>query len=206
MNTQCHSESRRGLCALAFAVLFAAGVMPKAALAQSCYNDDNPNLVKNGDFESGSGTDVKKWTVEWDSSVDQYVFLDRSNPHSGGQDLALGTIDAANDIVQKIKGTTVGQVYTICLWLASSPNPTGGVTSFSVLWNNVSELDLTNSAQFGYQYYAFNVTASGADFLRIRERNKQGFYYLDDVAVQLCSGCGLAPDSSAQKTSKPKPE
>jgi hypothetical protein len=53
---------------------------------------------------------------------------------------------------------------------------------------------LTNSAEFGYQYLAINVLAQGndLDFFRIRERNKQGFYYLDDVSIQLCNGCTLA--------------
>jgi hypothetical protein len=37
------------------------------------------------------------------------------------------------------------------------------------------------------------------DYLRIRERNKQGFYYLDDVAVQECTGCGLGAEAKPQK-------
>jgi hypothetical protein len=37
------------------------------------------------------------------------------------------------------------------------------------------------------------------DYLQFRERNKQGFYYLDDVAVQECSGCGLYPGKKSAK-------
>src|SRR5204863_7571491 len=115
--------------------------------------------------------------------------------------LALGSTNAANDVVQKIKGTAAGKVYTICFWLYSSPNPTAGVTSLEVLWNNVTELALTNSAEFSYQYLALNVLAQGndTDFLRIRERNREGFYFLDDVAVQECTGCGLGAEASPLK-------
>jgi len=69
----------------------------------------------------------------------------------------------------------------------------------------VSELSLTNSGPFSYQYFSVNVLAQGndTDFLRFRERNKQGFYYLDDVAVPECTGCGLGagelPDRGKQK-------
>lgn len=52
-------------------------------------------------------------------------------------------------------------------------------------------LELTNSAQFNYTYFSLNVTGTNNDYLRFRERNGQGFYNLDDVAVQLCPGCGL---------------
>ena len=65
-------------------------------------------------------------------------------------------------------------------------------------------LELTNSGQFGYQYFALNVIAQGddLDYLRFRERNKEGFYYLDDVSVQLCTGCGLAPDGGRANPKK----
>ena len=183
----------RGALVVTAAIGLTCVLGPCAALAQSCLNNDNPNLVRNGGFESGSGFDIPDWTVEWKHKVDKFVYLDQGNPHSGGQDLKMGSIPAPNDIVQRVGGTTNGQVYTICFWLFSSPNPTAGVTTFEVAWNNVSELALTNSAPFGYQYFAINVIAQGGnlDFLRFRERNKQGFYYLDDVAVQECSGCSL---------------
>lgn len=159
----------------------------------SCENNNNTQLVANGGFESGSGTDIPSWKVEWPPSADPYVYLDTSNPHSGKKDLTIGSTKAPNDIRQKISGTTTGKIYTICFWLYSSPNPTAGVTTFEVLWNNVTELALTNSAEFGYQYFALNVLAQGndKDFLRFRERNYQGFYYLDDVSVQECTNCGL---------------
>jgi hypothetical protein len=171
--------------------------------APSCLADSNPNLVRNGGFESGSGTHVTDWKVEWSSSADPFVYIERGHAHNGAQDLALGTTKASNDIVQKVRGTSRDNIYTICFWLYSSPNVTGGVTTFDVLWNNVTELNLTNSAQFGYQYFAINVLAQGddSDYLRFRERNNQGFYYMDDVSVQLCSGCTLAPDADRRAKS-----
>lgn len=188
--------SMSGAAAIAGAFALACVLAPGTAHAQSCLNNTNSNFVKDGGFESGSGTNIPDWTVEWKPSADHYVYVDNSNPHSGSKELALGSINAPNDIVQRIKGTTTGQVYTICFWLSSSPNPTAGVTTFELLWNNVTELALTNSAPFGYQYLAVNVLAQGnnSDFLRFRERNKQGFYYLDDVAVQECTGCGLGAE------------
>ncbi len=179
----------------------AVATIPGASLAQTCLNNSNKNLVKNGGFELGSGTNVTDWNVEWPPSVDSYVYEDTSNPHSGSQDLAMGTIQASNDIVQEIKGTSRGRVYTVCFWLYSSPNQTAGVTTFEVLWNNVPAMSMFNNAPFGYQYFAVNVIAqgNGLDYLRFRERNDQGFFFLDDVAVQECTGCGLN-EASKSKT------
>jgi hypothetical protein len=58
-------------------ILAAAGIVSASilvsggALAQSCLNNTNPNLVKNGGFELGSGTKIPDWTVEWNSKVDK---------------------------------------------------------------------------------------------------------------------------------------
>ena len=190
----------KSLTALAAGVVAACVLLPGTTLA-NCQNNNNANLASNGGFESGSGTNITSWKVEWPPRVDPFVYIDTSHPHSGAQDLALGSTSAANDIAQTIKSTTPGKIYTICFWLYSSPNATAGVTTLEVWWNNVDELGLTNSAQFGYQYFAVNVLAQGNDHLRFRERNKQGFYYLDDVAVQECTGCGLAAEgrSGTQK-------
>jgi hypothetical protein len=187
-----HVWKSRKTLTLASAAALACVLLPQTASA-GCFNNSNPDLVQNGGFESGSGFKIPNWIVEIGKDEDPYVHINKSNPAEGNQDLALGTIEGANEIVQHIKGTTVGQVYTVCLKLASSPNPTGGVTTFIAQWNNVNEMELTNSAEYDYQYYAFNVTASGTDYLRFLERNKQGFYYIDSVSVQLCSGCGLGP-------------
>src|ERR1051326_3103178 len=105
------------------AFMAAACVLAPTATFAGCRNNNNANLVSNGGFESGSGTDIPYWTVEWKATVDKYVYLDTTTPHSGAQDLALGSINAPNDIVQRIRGTSTGKVYTICLWLYSSPNP-----------------------------------------------------------------------------------
>lgn len=188
----------RILFGLTAGIVLAVGAAP-AAFAQSCYNNSNPNLVQNGGFEEGSvGSTIPHWKVRWQGTlssgkaVDPYVTVDNDNPHNGQQELKLGTTDGANDLHQGISGTTAGDVYTVCLWLASSPDPLVGKTSFEILWNDVSELELIQSAESPYQYYAVNVTGTTHDTLRIRERNDKGYYYLDDVAIQLCSGC-VAP-------------
>jgi hypothetical protein len=189
----------RVLFALMGAIVLTCAASPEA-FAQSCYNNDNPNLVQNGGFEEGSvGSAIPHWKVRWQGTlsngkpVDPYVTVDNDNPHNGKQELKLGTTEGANDIHQGISGTTAGQVYTICFWLASSPDPLVGKTSFEILWNDVAELGLIQSAESPYQYYAANVTGTTHDTLRIRERNDKGYYYLDDVAIQLCSGCVAAP-------------
>jgi hypothetical protein len=169
------------------------------ALAQSCYNNMNPNLVLNGDFESGSvGSTIPHWRVRWTGTlangdpVDPFVTVDNDNPHKGKKELKLGTTLGANDISQKITGTVAGDIYTVCFWLASAPDQLVGKTSVDVLWNDVSELELTQSAESPYQYYAFDVTGTTNDHLRFRERNDYGYYYLDDVAISLCTGCTSA--------------
>jgi hypothetical protein len=201
MTTQHFRQSLRNGLAIVAAIGLTCVLGSGAALAQSCQGNGNTNLVKNGDFESGTGFKVTDWIVQWKPSVDPYVYIDTVHPHGGVQDLALGTTPAPNDIIQRIKGTKTAQVYTICFWLYSEPDPTGGVTTFEVAWNNVTQLELINSAPFGYQYFALNVIGQGGnqDFLQFRERNKQGFYYLDDVAVQECTGCGLDPRAKSAK-------
>lgn len=201
MNTQHFLSALRSAPALAAAAGLTWVLASGAALAQSCQNNSNTDLVRNGGFESGSGYKISDWTVGWKAKVDPYVYIDTVHPHDGSKDLAIGSTPAPNDVIQLIRGTKTGKVYTICFWLSSEPDTTGGVTTFEVSWNNVTELALINSAPFGYQYYAINVIAQGdnADYLQFRERNKQGFYYLDDVAVQECTGCGLDPGAKSVK-------
>ena len=189
---------KSGFCC-AFAVM--AGILllcaaSSAADAQSCYQNNNTNFVKNGGFEDGGvGTTIPHWNERWTGTlsngdlVDPFVSVENDNPHSGKQELDLGTTLGANDIAQPIKNTVAGDVYTVCFWLYSAPNITIGKTSFDVLWNDVSQLKLVQSATSPYQYYTFTVVGTGDDHLRFRERNDNGFYYLDDVAVQLCTGC-----------------
>jgi hypothetical protein len=202
MTRQHSPRSLRGASAIAAAIGLTCVLGSGSALGQSCQNNTNPDLVRNGGFESGSGFKVSDWSVGWKAKVDPYVYIDTQHPHSGKQDLAIGSTPAPNDVIQLIRGAKTGKVYTICFWLASEPDTTGGVTTFEVGWNNVAELRLLNSAPFVYQYYAINVIAQGdnLDYLQFRERNKQGFYYLDDVSVQECSGCGLDPGAKSIKT------
>jgi len=136
-----------------------------------------------------------RWTgtLSTGDPVDPYVKVRNGNPHSGAKELDIGTTNGANDITQPIKTTTVGDVYTVCFWLASAPDQLIGKTSFAVLWNDVSELELTQSGPSTYQYYTFTVVGTANDHLRFRERNDDGYYYLDDVAIQLCSGCTTGP-------------
>jgi hypothetical protein len=199
MNNCFFKGAGRGSIALAGGIVLACAASP-AAFAQSCYNNSNPNLVQNGDFESGSvGSTIPHWNVSWHGNssdgkpVDPYVNVGNDNPHDGNQELDLGTTLGANDITQPIKSTIAGDIYTVCFWLASAPNQIVGKTSFDVLWNDVSELELTQSAESPYQYYAFIVTGTPNDHLRFRERNDKGYYYLDDVAIQLCTGCAASP-------------
>lgn len=200
MSANFFKDARCRELALAWGFVLTCSVPPEA-LAQSCYNNTNANLVQNGDFETGGvGSVIPKWKVRWTgtlsdgTAVDPYVTVGNDNPHNGAQELDLGTSFGANDIFQEVRGTTAGALYTVCFWLASAPDPAVGKTSLEVLWNDVNELELTQSGPSVYQYYTFVVSAIGLhhDHLRFRERNDQGYYYLDDVAVQLCTGCTLA--------------
>src|ERR1700731_537911 len=135
MNDKLFNGARCGVFALAGGIVLACTASPEA-FAQSCYNNSNPNLVKNGGFEQGSvGSNIPKWKLRWQGTlsngnpVDPYVTVGNSNPHSGTQELNLGTTTGANDIFQGIKGTTVGDVYTVCFWLASAPDQSIGKTS-----------------------------------------------------------------------------
>ena len=201
MSINFFKDARCRVVALAWGFVLTCTVPPEA-VAQSCYNNTNANLVQNGDFEKGSvGSVIPNWKVRWTgtlldgTAVDPNVNVGNGNPHNGAQELDLGTTGGANDIFQQVSGTSAGALYVVCFWLASVPDPLIGKTSLEVLWNDQNELELVQSGPSAYQYYTFVVSATGArhDYLRFRERNDYGYYYIDDVAVQLCSGCTSAP-------------
>src|ERR1700731_321589 len=108
MNDKLFNGARCGVIALAGGIVLACTASPEA-FAQSCYNNSNPNLVKNGGFELGGRSNIPKWNVRWQGTlssgdaVDPYVTDRHDNPHSGARELDIGTTLGANDISQPIK-------------------------------------------------------------------------------------------------------
>ena len=170
--------------------------------AQTCNGLSSPNLVVNGNFESGSLYSITGWSVAWDSSADRFMYLYTSNQHSGNQALWMGAVPGSNRIYQQIPNLVPGAVYTVCFWLANDVKCCA--SSFQATWNDNNILDMTNNAGFGYQYFTFQVVAvgKGRDVLSFQARQVPSYYYLDDVALQVCPSCTLT-FSSQEKTSSP---
>src|SRR5438067_2530555 len=80
MGTNVFNRAGRGVFAVAGGIMLACAASPEA-IAQSCYNNSNPNLVQNGDFEAGSvGSAIPHWRVRWSATADPYVNVGNDNP------------------------------------------------------------------------------------------------------------------------------
>ena len=193
------------LAMAAIAILIACALMPVAASAQTCNGLTTPQQVVNGGFQSGSGFIIPlPWMVAWDSTADPYMLISTGG-HLSSQALWMGAIPGSNRISQSLPRLTAGSVYTLCFWLSNDNNCCA--SSFEATWNDNNVLEMVNNAGFGYQYYSFQVVAvgGGRDVLSFQARQVPAYYYLDDVSVQLCTGCffPFSPQEQQGKKSGP---
>jgi hypothetical protein len=186
------------------AVIMACVIVPATVSAQTCTGGSGASKVLNGGFQIGSGTTTTDWTVAWPASVDPYVSIGGNGQGGSSQSLALGSTPGENRISQTIPGLTAGQTYVLCFWLSNGGSP--GPNSFEATWNDNNSFQIINTDSFGYTYYSFVVEAVGGghDVLSFEERNSPSYFYLDNVALQLCSGCSLS--FSMDGPTKPLPE
>jgi hypothetical protein len=192
-----HHSMKSGFAALS--VLVACALLPSVASA-TCTGNTNPNLVKNTSFENhgSSGTTIDDWQVAF--TTDEDVSVIATHAKTGTHSLSMGTFTGENRVSQTIEPAVAGSVYTVCFWLADAT--AAGTNRFRAQWNNQDMVTLTNAqgpATPTFVYYSFDITAVGNDVLSFEERNPPGFWYLDDVSVQLCNSCTISPTAPNAK-------
>jgi len=156
-------------------LLIIAGLFGLALLT----NLISPNMIVNGDFETG---DFSSWTLIGNP---QNNGVDTGFPHSGLYNAVFGEKDALGSLSQTIH-TQVGAAYVLSFWFApDSPNPEVNMPHrFSVSIDNHVLLDLTNPQGGDYHHYSYRFTAaSKTTKLTFQFRDKTFFMKLDDVSV-----------------------
>jgi uncharacterized repeat protein (TIGR03803 family) len=138
-----------------------------------------PDLVLNGDFETGNFTN---WTLSGDTS---WTFVDNGSqsgiaPDSGYYEAALGS-GSLGYLSQKLS-TIPGKSYFLSFWL---DNPFGDPGEFVVSWNGKMLLDEVNPVANDWTNIQFVVSATGTNTVLQFGFEDDGYYYfgLDDVSV-----------------------
>ena len=175
------------------AVIMAFAIMPAMMSAQSCTGGIGANKVLNGGFQAGGlGTAIPNWSVAWPSSVDSYLQVTSGGQGGSSQALLMGSVPGENRISQTISGLTAGSKYVLCFWLKGGAS--NSPSSFEATWNDKNVFQIINTTSSpGYTYYSFQVEAVGGgyDLLSFEERNSPSYFYLDNIAVQVCSTCSI---------------
>jgi hypothetical protein len=170
------------------------------AASAMCTGNSNPDLVQNGGFESGTGATIPNWTVFY--TTDPHFSISNEAHKGGAQSLDMGSVGGENRISQSI-ATTAGSIYTVCFYLA--PGGGEGDADFRAQWNNQDMVALKNigngtgAGELKFTYYQFSIVATGNDVLSFEARNDPSAYFLDNVAVQLCSSCSISNVASQEK-------
>ena len=148
------------------------------------------NLVVNGDFET---TDFTGWTQtgNTDSSVvfvgclgsGSYLSGNSLFAHSGSCAANFGPPEDDPGGTSQELTTVAGQSYTVSFWLANNGGFQVIPNDFSALWNGDSRVSFTDSDNFDWTQYSFDVVGTGADDLSFSFRQDPGFIGLDDVSV-----------------------
>ncbi len=174
--------------------LDAAGNTSGVSTALNVTVNAPPNLVVNGNFETG---DFTGWTLggnygmSWagaQTSVD-------SQAESGQYAAAIGAMGSDATLSQTLQ-TVAGKQYTLSFWLA---NNGAGTNDFTVKWNGATVMALANAPAQGYTQYTFTVTATGAtSTLEFDGRQDPSSWRLDNISV---TGIGTQASSVPTITS-----
>lgn len=145
----------------------------------------DPSLVQNGGFETG---DFTGWTLVGDGIIGNMIYNVVAalgefpdTVHSGfwGAFLGQGGYTATLD---QTMVTQSGTWYQLSFWFA---NPSAGSNQlFSVAWNGISLLAMTNPPVFEWTHFTQAVYASGTNgTLHFAVENDSNYFGLDDVSV-----------------------
>jgi MYXO-CTERM domain-containing protein len=137
------------------------------------------SLIVNGGFETG---DFSGWTVNGFELVAASVSYGGEYllPHSGSY-----FVFAREGTLSQTISDTVGQSYTLNMWLASDGNIPN---EFKVQWNGATLYDQSNLPDtFGnaeqYNLLSFTVLGTGSDTLTLFQEDLAGVQGLDDVSL-----------------------
>jgi len=145
------------------------------------------NLVTNGGFEINDACTQPTggfcgWTVNDPSPIS--IDFTSLFPHSGNSAAILGTAGTDGTLSQTLT-TLPGMLYDLEFWLANDNGISPFPNHFAVSWDNTPLYDVTNVDSFSYTYFKFSVIGTGSDTLLFAAQNDNGFFFLDDVSVQV---------------------
>jgi len=170
-------QSRKNVAAVILAFLFATGLA-------------HAELLTNGDFETG---DLTGFTV--DPSGIGFVGVDAETPYAGTYGAYFaGTEPTAPDTISQAVQTIPGATYRVSFFLqneeAAQPN-----NSFLARFANITLLDLSNDAGFGYRQFSSDVAAAGSQsVLSFTGYNMPAAFDLDNVSVTRIDAALALPE------------
>src|SRR5262249_18126777 len=138
-----------------------------------------PNLVTNGDFETG---DTTGWTRTGDTSADRVITgtAGVTTVHGGTHAYRAGPDNLV--FLTQTLATTPGVNYTLSFWLSNPLD--GGGTEWLVRVGGNTLADVTNARSFIYKNFTFTFTAtSSSTALQFGFKHPPDWFYLDDVSV-----------------------
>jgi hypothetical protein len=149
------------------------------------------NAILNGGFETPGLVD---WIVT-PAVVGSDIF-DGGRAHSGRSAAWFGAYGPTRDRLSQTFATSPGESYVLNFWLAHGSS--GFANSFSVWWDGVLLLNLSNANRFGYREYTFNRTLSGlTSTLVFAGRDVSSYYRLDDVSVNAVTAPLVTPEPAS---------
>jgi hypothetical protein len=157
-----------------------AGAAMTGALAGPIANEQGPNLVTNGSFESN----LTGWSPSGFVALDYDYRLDSTFAHTGSRSFAGGAIDSLGLLSQTL-ATTPGTSYNIDFWLASD-----GFfeNELQVLWNGIVVFDRKNLFPQDFTQVVIDPLATGpTSTLAFGFRDDSGLLHIDDVSVRAVS-------------------
>lgn len=169
------------------------------ATCVACGAASATELVVNGGFESGNLSGWTEFGLTGFPSVSSGFFNGENIERSGVYGLLIGPPDFPGGAIEQIISASIGDVVTVSFWLhtdGSLPN------YFRADFGGTTLMTVSNQAttQLYTQFTFSNISVtSNNPLLSFWFYHGSGFYYLDDVSVQLDgpviplpTGAGLA--------------
>ncbi len=170
------------------------------AACVACGSAAATELVINGGFETGDLTGWSLFGLHGFPSVSSGFFNGENIERSGAYGLLIGPPDFPGGGIEQIISASIGDVVTVSFWLhtdGSLPN------SFRAELGGTALMTASNQATTQlYTQFTFSniVVTNNNPLLSFGFYHASGFYYLDDVSVQLVSSAIPLPSGAALAT------